>query len=67
MTPGPLVSRWNLYPGVSRGERRLSQVPELLLWIHAPHSDPGGVPALAIMRRELLPSAPRHGVGFPTP
>jgi len=27
-----------------RGERWLSHVPELPLWMHAPFSDPGGVP-----------------------
>ena len=39
---------WSLVPPVDQpgrwqGERRLSQVPELPLWIHALRSDPGGV------------------------
>jgi hypothetical protein len=33
------------FPGVAQGDRWLSQVPELPLEIHAPLSDPGGVPS----------------------
>ena len=41
-TPGLLVTRSPI-PGIQQGERWLSQVPELPLWLHAPLSDPGGV------------------------
>jgi hypothetical protein len=37
-SPGPLIRE------CGRGDRWLSQVPELPLWMHAPFSDPGGVP-----------------------
>jgi hypothetical protein len=43
-TPGLLVVRSPI-PGVAQGDRWLSQVPELPLEIHAPLSDPGGVPS----------------------
>src|SRR5262249_32494078 len=42
ITPGPLVTR-SPTPGMQQGDRWLSQVPELPLWVHAPLSDPGGV------------------------
>jgi hypothetical protein len=43
-TPGLLVVR-SPFPGVAQGDRWLSQVPEFPLEIHAPLSDPGGVPS----------------------
>src|SRR6266446_5704976 len=51
VTPGPLVTR-SPSPGMTQGDRWLSQVPEFPLWTHAPLSDPGGVP-------RTRPTAPR--------
>src|SRR5262249_4049657 len=42
VTPGLLITR-SPSPGLSQGDRWLSQVPELPLWLHAPLLDPGGV------------------------
>jgi|GEM_PF-6625044 len=41
-TPGPVVARCP-NPGIWQGDRWLSHVPALPLWLHAPLSDPGGV------------------------
>ena len=40
-TPGLLVTRSPI-PGMQPGDRWLSHVPELPLWLHAPLSAPGG-------------------------
>lgn len=50
-----------------QGGRRLSQVPELPLWVHAPLSDPGGVLSRSPYHvRELRPSAAYKASAFPS-
>jgi len=48
-----------------RGERWLSQVPELPLWMHAPFSDPGGVPLTRQNASGTAAFRCVHTVGFP--
>jgi hypothetical protein len=62
-TPGPLLARWPK-PGMWPGDRGLSHVPELPLWLDAPLSDPGGVldPCPGVSRTAAF--RPLETVGF---
>jgi hypothetical protein len=64
VTPGPLVAR-SPNPGMWRGDRWLSQVPELPLWLHAPLSDPGGVLDTRQTVSRAAAFRPLETVGFP--
>ena len=63
-TPGPLVARCPT-PGIWQGDRWLSQVPELPLWLHAPLSDPGGVLDTCPSVSKTAAFRPLETVGFP--
>ena len=53
------------FPGVAQGDRWLSQVPELPLEIHAPLSDPGGVPSARQSVSGTAAFRCQETVGFP--
>ena len=52
------------YPGICQGDQRLSQVPELPLCVHAPLSDPGGVPQTGLDVCGTAAFRSRDDVGF---
>ena len=65
-TPGLLANR-SPVPVSGSGNKRLSPVPELPLWTHAPPSDPGGVLSTSpfIAWAGLLPSGQSKPSAFP--
>jgi hypothetical protein len=63
-TPGPLGTRCP-HPGRGPGDRWLSHVPALPLWLHAPLSDPGGGLDTCPRVAKTAAFRPLETVGFP--
>jgi len=63
-TPGPVVARCPK-PGIWPGDRWLSHVPALPLWLHAPLSAPGGVLDTCPRVSKTAAFRPLETVGFP--
>ena len=66
--PSPRQGLWSPGPPLracGQGDRWLSQVPELPLWLHAPLSDPGGVLDTRHTASRTAAFRRLHTVGFP--
>src|SRR5713101_4092821 len=67
-SPRPCQGLWSPGPPLresDQGDRWLSQVPELPLWMHAPLSDPGGVLDTRHTASRTAAFRRLHTVGFP--
>ena len=63
--PPGLVGTRSPSPGRPQGDRGLSHVPEFPLWLHAPLSDPGGVPHTRPIASGTAAFRSLDTVGFP--